>query len=164
MTVDGLPAAAQRIQDALTAAGLVREVQVMPDVTRSSVEAAAAIGCDVSQIAKSIIFRARKSGRAVLVVARGNNRVDERAVEALVGEKIGKADADFVRSRTGYVIGGVPPFAHAEQSVVVIDRDLLALPEIWAAAGTPFAVFPLTPDELVSLTNGEIGDIAVTPR
>jgi len=164
MTLDGLPATAQRIQDALTAAGLVRKVQLMPGATRTSAEAAAAIGCDVSQIAKSIIFRARKSGRAVLVIACGNNRIEERAVEVLVGEKIGKADADFVRSRTGYVIGGVPPFAHAEQSVVVIDRDLMVLPEIWAAAGTPFSVFPLTPDELVGLTNGEVGDIAVTPR
>jgi len=160
VTSASLPPAGQRIQDALTAAGLDRQVQVMPDTTRTSAEAAAAIGCDVSQIAKSIIFRAKQSDRAVLVIASGANRIDEKSVRALVGEKISKADAEFVRTKTGYAIGGVPPFAHAEPSVVVIDQDLLTLSEIWSAAGTPFAVFPSSPGELVSLTGGTVGEIA----
>jgi len=154
-----LPPAAQRVQDALATLGHAGRVRVMPASTRTSAEAAAAVGCTVAEIAKSIIFRAKPSQRAVLVIASGVNRVDEKKVAALIGEGIGKADAEFVRARTGFVIGGVPPVAHETPSVVLIDEDLLKLQNIWAAAGTPHAVFPLTPAELVSLTKGKVADI-----
>ncbi len=154
-----LPPAAQRVQDALAALGHSGRVRVMPSSTRTSAEAAAAVGCNVADIAKSIIFRAKPSQRAVLVIASGVNRVDEKKVAALIGEGLGKADAEFVRTRTGFVIGGVPPVAHDTPPVVLIDEDLLKLQHIWAAAGTPHAVFPLTPSELVSLTHGKVADI-----
>lgn len=156
---ESLPPAAQRVQDALAARGHAGRVRVMPASTRTSAEAAAAVGCTVAEIAKSIIFRAKPTQRAVLVIASGVNRVDEKKVAALVGEGIGKADAEFVRARTGFVIGGVPPLAHDTPPVVLIDEDLLKLANIWAAAGTPHAVFPLTPAELVSLTKGKVADI-----
>ena len=154
-----LPPAAQRVQDALAALGHAGRVRVMPASTRTSAEAAAAVGCAVAEIAKSIIFRAKPSQRAVLVIASGVNRVDEKKVAALIGEGIGKADAEFVRARTGFVIGGVPPVAHETPPAVLIDEDLLKLANIWAAAGTPHAVFPLTPAELVSLTKGKVADV-----
>lgn len=154
-----LPSAAQRVQDALAKLGHAGRVRVMPASTRTSAEAAAAIGCTVAQIAKSIIFRAKPSQRAVLVMASGVNRVDEKKVAALVGEGIGKADAEFVRARTGFVIGGVPPVGHDAPPVVLIDQDLLQLSNLWAAAGTPHAVFPLTAEELVALTKGKVADV-----
>ena len=154
-----LPPAAQRVQDALEKLGHAGRVRVMPASTRTSAEAAAAVGCTVAEIAKSIIFRAKPSQRAVLVMASGVNRVDEKKVAALVGEGIGKADAEFVRCRTGFVIGGVPPVGHDMPPLVLIDEDLLKLRGLWAAAGTPHAVFPLTPGELVALTKGQVADI-----
>jgi prolyl-tRNA editing enzyme YbaK/EbsC (Cys-tRNA(Pro) deacylase) len=130
--------------------------------TRTSEEAAAAVGCAVAAIAKSLIFAGRESGRPVLVIASGANRVDERKVAALIGEKIARADADFVRAKTGFAIGGVPPIGHAEPPVVLIDADLAALPTIWAAAGTPNAVFRLAPDDLVAMTDGRVADVRKT--
>lgn len=127
--------------------------------TRTSEDAAAAIGCKVAEIAKSLVFKAA-SGRPVLVIASGTNRVDEKKVRALIGEKIARADADFVREATGYAIGGVPPLAHATQPVVLIDSDLETFAAIWAAAGTPNAVFRLTPADLVRLTGGQVADVA----
>lgn len=127
--------------------------------TRTAAEAAAAIGCTVAQIAKSILFRA-ESGRAVMVVASGTNRVDERKVSALLGEKIGRADADFVRATTGYAFGGVPPVGHAGPVTMLLDQDMLAFETIWAAAGTPNAVFALSPAELAELTGAGFADIA----
>ena len=127
--------------------------------TRTSEDAAAAIGCTVAEIAKSLVFKAA-SGRPVLVIASGTNRVDEKKVRALLGEKIARADADFVREATGYAIGGVPPLAHATAPVVLIDGDLEAFETIWAAAGTPNAVFRLTPADLVRLTGGQVADVA----
>jgi prolyl-tRNA editing enzyme YbaK/EbsC (Cys-tRNA(Pro) deacylase) len=153
-----LSPSARRVQDALAAAGFGGAVVELAASTRTSAEAAAAVGCTVAQIAKSIVFRAA-SGRAVLVIASGVNRIDERKVAAALGEKIGKADADFVRERTGFVIGGVPPFGHATPPHVLLDEDLFALAEIWAAAGTPNAVFRLTPAELVTLTGGQRADV-----
>ncbi len=120
----------------------------LPRSTRTSQEAADAVGCALGQIAKSIIFRAARSDRAVLVLTSGANRVSESAVAELLGEPLGKADASFVRARTGFVIGGVPPVGHAEPLVTFIDEDLLQCAEIWAAAGTPNALFKLTPAEL----------------
>ena len=120
--------------------------------TRTAADAAAAIGCTVAQIAKSLIFRTSGSKRSVLVVASGPNRVDEKTVAAIVGEKIEWADADFVRKKTGFSIGGVPPVCHIEPPVTVLDEDLRTFETIWAAAGTPHAVFALTPGQLAGLT------------
>jgi len=121
---------------------------------RTAADAAAAIGCDAAEIAKSVIFRAEPSGRAVLVIASGVNRVDERKVGELVGERIARADADFVRQKTGFAIGGVPPLGHAEPLLTLIDESLSAFETIWAAAGTPNAAFRLTPADLLRLTGG----------
>jgi len=152
----------RRVREALAARGFDFSVREFSDSTRTAAEAAAAIGCDVAQIAKSLAFRARDSEPPVLVIASGANRVDERAVAALIGEKIGRADAGFVRAATGFAIGGVPPLGHDTPPVTLIDRDLLALDEIWAAAGTPNAVFRLTPRDLVTLTGGQVAEIKQT--
>jgi len=127
--------------------------------TRTAADAAAAVGCTVGQIAKSIIFKAA-SGRPVLVVASGDNRVSTDKVAAAIGEKIGRADAAFVRERTGFAIGGVPPVAHAEPVITLIDQDLARFDRIWAAAGTPNAVFALTYADLLALTKATAADIA----
>jgi prolyl-tRNA editing enzyme YbaK/EbsC (Cys-tRNA(Pro) deacylase) len=151
-----LSSSARKVQHALSAIGMQLEVVELPDSTRTSQEAAAAVGCQVGQIAKSIIFQALVSHRPVLVIASGPNRVNEQVIARLVREDIGKADADFVRNRTGFVIGGVPPLGHAEQLETFIDQDLLQYPEIWAAAGTPHAVFRLTPADLLKMTKGKV--------
>jgi prolyl-tRNA editing enzyme YbaK/EbsC (Cys-tRNA(Pro) deacylase) len=160
---DTLKTSAQRVQAALAAHGIAAEVREFPASTRTSAEAAAAIGCTIGQIAKSLVFRARTTDRAVMVIASGANRVDEKAVAAWLGEPIGRADADFVRARTGFAIGGVPPIGHAEPLPIFIDRDLLAFDEIWAAAGTPNAVFRLRPADLVAMTGGDVADIRLGP-
>lgn len=152
-------ASAQRVQAELAARGYAFQVREFPQSTRTAAEAAAAIGCSVAQIAKSLVFRGRDSDRPVLVIASGANRVDEAAVAAVIGEKIARADADYVRGRTGFAIGGVPPVGHLEPPEVVIDRDLLDLPEVWAAAGTPNAVFRLTPEALAALCGGRVAAI-----
>jgi prolyl-tRNA editing enzyme YbaK/EbsC (Cys-tRNA(Pro) deacylase) len=157
--MSSLKPSAQRVQEALAAHGLGLEVREFPASTRTAEDAAAAIGCTVAQIAKSLIFRGKSSDRPVLVIASGANRVDEKKISALIGEKIGKADADFVRTRTGFAIGGVPPVGHLEAPITVIDRDLLALEEIWAAAGTPNAVFRLKPEQLAVLTGGQVAEV-----
>ncbi len=154
-----LPASAARVQAALAERGLTNRIVTFDDSTRTSADAAAAIGTTVAQIAKSLIFRAKASDRPVLVIASGANRVDEKAVARIVGEKIGRADADFVRRHTGYAIGGVPPVGHATPPITLIDQDLRKFDEIWAAGGTPNAVFPLTPDQLVALTGGQVARI-----
>lgn len=154
-----LPASAQRVQDALTRRGHAHPVVEMPDSTRTSAEAAAAVGCRVEQIAKSLIFKTAGAGRPVLVVASGANRVDEKKLAQLLGEKVARPDADFVRDETGYAIGGIPPIGHDRPLRTLIDRDLLALAEIWAAAGTPRTVFKLTPAELVAMTGGTVADL-----
>ena len=149
-----LSSSALKVQQALHALGMQLEVIELPDSTRTSQEAAQALGCQVGQIAKSIIFQVITSHRPILVIASGSNRVNEKVIAELIGETIGKADADFVRSRTGFVIGGVPPVGHIECLETFIDQDLLRYREIWAAAGTPHAVFRLTPDDLLRMTNG----------
>jgi prolyl-tRNA editing enzyme YbaK/EbsC (Cys-tRNA(Pro) deacylase) len=148
-----------RVRAALAAAGLAAEIREFDASTRSSADAAAAIGCAVAEIAKSLIFRAAGSDRAVLVIASGVNRIDEAKVAAVLGEKIVKADAGFVRERTGFAIGGVAPIAHGAAVTVLIDADLLGFAEIWAAAGAPNAVFRLTPAELVRVTRGQVADV-----
>jgi prolyl-tRNA editing enzyme YbaK/EbsC (Cys-tRNA(Pro) deacylase) len=154
-----LKASARRVQTALAGLGFGFEVREFPDSTRTSAEAAAAIGCAVGQIAKSLVFRARQSGRPVLVVASGANRVDEKKVGRLIGDKIDRAGADFVREKTGFSIGGVPPLGHAEPPVTLIDRDLLDFDEVWAAAGTPNAVFRLAPGDLAKMTGGRTAEV-----
>ena len=154
-----LPDAAQRVQDHLAGIDPSLRVQVMPDSTRTAAEAAAACGCTVAQIAKSIVFRGKQSDRPILVIASGVNRVDEKKVRDVVGEKPGRADAEFVREKTGFAIGGVPPVAHDELPIVLIDEDLLAFDEIWAAGGTPMAVFALAPGKLEALTGGQVANV-----
>jgi prolyl-tRNA editing enzyme YbaK/EbsC (Cys-tRNA(Pro) deacylase) len=160
MTQSNLSSSAQRVQDALRAHGADCRVLELPDSTRTAREAAAAIGCDVAQIVKSLVFRGRDDGAPLLVVASGVNRVNEKRLARLFGQKISKPDADYVRERTGFVIGGVPPLGHEMPLPTYIDRDLLQYDEIWAAAGTPRAVFSLTPDILQSITGGTVADIS----
>jgi prolyl-tRNA editing enzyme YbaK/EbsC (Cys-tRNA(Pro) deacylase) len=159
-TPSDLPAAVQRVVAALTAAGLHASILVTPDSTRTAEQAAAVIGVGVGQIVKSMVLRAVDSDRAVLVLTSGSNRVDVELVAAEVGESVARADADFVRERTGYSIGGVPPLGHATESVVLADRDLLAFDEVWAAAGTPHAVFPAEPGALVTACGARVADVA----
>ena len=128
--------------------------------TRTAADAAAAIGCTVPQIAKSLIFRGKESGAPVLVIASGGVRVDVSRVAELLGEGIGRADADFVREQTGFAIGGVPPVGHRNPPIILIDASLLAFDTIWAAAGTPNSVFELKPADLVPLTGGNVADVA----
>lgn len=151
-----LSPSAARVQALLDSIGLGHQVVEHEGSTRTSEDAAAAVGCEVAQIAKSLIFRTKETGRPVLVVASGANRVDEKAVGRLIGEKIERADPEFVRESTGFAIGGVPPIGHAVPPLVLIDDDLLRLEIIWAAAGTPNAVFRLTPADLVSMTGGRV--------
>lgn len=151
-----LSASAQRVQEALKGLGFTLQVVELPDSTRTAVEAAQAVGCQLGQIVKSLVFKAKRSERPILVIASGANRVNERAIEAMIGEPLGKADADFVRQRTGFVIGGVPPVGHSEPLTTFVDQDLLAFDEIWAAAGTPNAVFRLTPHDLVRMSGGQV--------
>jgi prolyl-tRNA editing enzyme YbaK/EbsC (Cys-tRNA(Pro) deacylase) len=153
-----------RVRQALAELGVETEIKEFSASTRTSADAAAAIGCSVAQIAKSLVFRARPSGRAILVMASGANRVDEAKLAARLGETIGKADADFVRSETGFAIGGVAPVGHDVEKrgirlKTLIDRDLLQYGVIWAAAGSPNSVFRLTPDDLVRITQGEVADL-----
>jgi prolyl-tRNA editing enzyme YbaK/EbsC (Cys-tRNA(Pro) deacylase) len=155
-----LKPSAQRVQDVLTERGLGDRVVELTATARSAADAAAALGCEVGQIAKSLVFRLHRSGGALLVIACGVNRVDLARVEALVGEPLDKADADFVREQTGYAIGGVPPVGHARALRTLVDEDLLRYERIWAAAGHPSAVFPLTPAELVAVTGAEVARTA----
>jgi prolyl-tRNA editing enzyme YbaK/EbsC (Cys-tRNA(Pro) deacylase) len=150
-----LEGSAQKVQDALTSKGFDCQVVEMPSSTRTAKEAADAIGCVVGQIAKSLVFKTRRTQRPVLVIVSGPNRVNEATIGQLLGEPIDKADADFVRQRTGFVIGGVPPLGHPEPMITFLDEDLRQHPEIWAAAGSPTAVFRLTPTGLESMTGGK---------
>lgn len=151
-----LEPSAQAVQDALAAAGLDCTVVEFPASTRTAEDAAAAIGCSVAQIAKSIVFRAAASQRAVLAIASGAKRIDPARLESVLGEPLEKATPEFVRAVTGYAIGGVPPCGHRQSVVVFIDRDLLELETLWAAAGTPNAVFGLSPAQLIELTGGTV--------
>lgn len=150
------PTSAERVRAALVRLGHETEVRTFGESTRTSADAAAAIGCAVGQIAKSLVFRAVASNRPVLVIASGANRVDEKLLAAAVGDRVAKADATFVRDRTGFAIGGVAPIGHSEPPITFIDQDLRQYGVIWAAAGTPNSVFRLAPDELVAMTGGQV--------
>jgi prolyl-tRNA editing enzyme YbaK/EbsC (Cys-tRNA(Pro) deacylase) len=135
---------------------------MLSDAARTARQAADALGVAVGQIAKSIVFRRKADDATVLVIASGDRRVDERKVDALVG-KTGRADADFVKGRTGFSIGGVSPLAHAQPPVTLIDRELFRFDEIWAAAGHPHGVFKLTPPDLQRLTGAPVADVTQVP-
>lgn len=147
-----LPESAQKVQDHLRALGVACEVKQFSESTRSAAEAAAAIGCSVEQIAKSIVFRGKQSDRPVLAIVSGKNRVNEKQLARLVSETLGKADANFVREKLGFAIGGVPPVGHKETVTCFLDESLFQLSELWAAGGTPFTVFRLSPAELQAIT------------
>jgi prolyl-tRNA editing enzyme YbaK/EbsC (Cys-tRNA(Pro) deacylase) len=147
---------AKRVQSALAGFGLDLVVKEFPQSTRTAQEAADAIGCQVEQIVKSLIFQRKPSGKAILITASGANRVNEKRIKEILGEKIIRADADFVREVTGYPIGGVPPLGHSQPIETIVDEDLMQFDEIWAAAGTPNAVFRLTPEQLRQITAGKV--------
>lgn len=151
-----LPPSARRVQDALAALGSAARVREMPASTRTAAEAAQACDCPEGAIVKSLVFRGADSGQGILVLTSGANRVHEKRLGRQLGDRLERAGADFVRAATGYAIGGVPPLGHATALRVVMDADLRAYPEIWAAAGTPSAVFPITPAELARLTGARI--------
>ena len=155
-----LSASAQRVQKALDEAGLRCRVVEHASSARTSAEAATLLGCDVAQIAKSLVFRRGAEG-AVLVIASGANRVDEAKVAALLSEPIGRADAAFVRQATGYAIGGIPPLGHATPMPVLVDRRLTEFDIVYAAGGTPNALFPIEPSDLVRASGGIVADVAL---
>jgi prolyl-tRNA editing enzyme YbaK/EbsC (Cys-tRNA(Pro) deacylase) len=154
-----LSKSARKVQDALAALGLACRVIELTESTRSAEEAARVVGCDVGQIVKSLLFRGMVTGKPVFVLASGRNRVAEPLLAELAGEPIGKADAAFVREKTGFAIGGVAPLGHPEKLTTFIDEDLLQYGELWAAAGTPAALFRLTPEELRVITDGCIATV-----
>ena len=139
--------------------GLEVHVQRLEESTRTVSDAAVAVGCQVAEIAKSIVFRGEESGLAVIVVASGANRVSETKVAEKLGETLTRRDGDFVRAATGYAIGGVAPLGYSQPVKLLLDEDLRRFKTVWAAAGTPFSVFPLTPDELQRLTGAEWADV-----
>jgi prolyl-tRNA editing enzyme YbaK/EbsC (Cys-tRNA(Pro) deacylase) len=155
------PEGVQRVAKALQAHGHPHTPLMLDDAARTAQQAADQLGIAVGQIAKSIIFRRKSDDAAVLVITSGDRRVDEKKVAALVGEGrgLGRADADFVKSRTGYSIGGVSPIAHAQPPVTLIDRELFRFEEIWAAAGHPHGVFKLRPHDLERLTGAPVADV-----
>ena len=154
------PEGFERVSALLQARGHPHAPRWLDVPARTCAEAAQALGLQTGQIAKSVIFRRRADGVAVLVVASGDRRVDERKVAAQVGP-IGRADAAFVKAQTGFSIGGVAPLGHLHAPVALIDRDLFRFAQVWAAAGHPNGVFCLSPDELVALTSGPVADVAV---
>jgi prolyl-tRNA editing enzyme YbaK/EbsC (Cys-tRNA(Pro) deacylase) len=155
-----LKPANERVATALDQLDMSVEIRLLSSAVRTAKLAAAALGCDVGQIANSLIFRDCDSGQAVLVMCAGDRRVDLKKVKSLAGIDLGKADADFVRRHTGFAIGGVPPVAHSEPLRSLLDSSLLRYHEIWAAAGTPESVFCMSPDELQRMTGGSWQDLA----
>ena len=151
-----LTTSVQQVQEKLLELGHPNEVVKLTDSARTAQEAADALGCEVAQIAKSIIFKIKSTNQPLLVVASGINRIDEKLVAQTLNDKLGKADADFVLESTGFVIGGVPPLGHKTSVLTYIDEDLFQYETLWAAAGHPKAVFQLSPDELEKMTKGQV--------
>ncbi len=149
----------ERVVSALRLLGMPAEVVELSSSGRTSAEAAASIGCEVAQIAKSIVFRGKTSGRCILVVASGADRIDEKKLRAEIGENVARADPGFVREHTGFAIGGVAPVGHAGEVSVLVDRALWDLDPIWAAAGTPFSVFRLSADDLHRIPGIRVVDV-----
>ncbi|HEY7415872.1 MAG TPA: YbaK/EbsC family protein [Ktedonobacteraceae bacterium] len=154
-----LRASARKVQEALKTRGFACQVVELSASTHTAKEAAQAIGCRVEQIVKSLVFMGAQTESPILVVASGSNQVNEKRLAELAGEPIVKASPDFVRQRTGFAVGGVPPIGHVEMLKTFIDEDLMQFSEIWAAAGTPFAVFRLTPRDLQTMTGGQVVSI-----
>ncbi|HVW99592.1 MAG TPA: YbaK/EbsC family protein, partial [Candidatus Babeliaceae bacterium] len=146
----------QSVQKALDHKGIKTRVLELPSSTRTAQDAANTIGCTVDQIVKSLIFKTKDEDEPILVLASGPNRVNETMIETVLGKKIIKADANFVKEMTGFAIGGIPPIGHKQPIRTFIDQDLLKFKDLWAAAGTPNAVFCLTNEDLTHLTNGTI--------
>ena len=151
-----LSPSAQKIQDQLKELGFNYTVIEHAESTRTAQEAANRAGCELGQIVKSLIFKGQESGKPILVLTSGANRVDEKRISGYAGEPIGRADADFVRAVTGFAIGGVPPFGHLLIMDTYLDEDFLQFETIWAAAGTPKAIFELKTADLQKLTNGKV--------
>lgn len=149
-------ASVRRVREALEARGISAEMVELDRTARSAVEAADALGCRVEQIVKSLVFRGGDSGRPILVLASGPNRVDETRLADLVSEPVEKADAAFVREKTGYAIGGVPPLGHAEPAITFVDEDLLRHETVWAAAGHTHVVFGVSPADLLDASGGTV--------
>jgi Cys-tRNA(Pro) deacylase len=147
---------AQKVQVALRTLGFPHEVIELPHTTRSAAEAAQAIGCKIEEIAKSLVLKGKRTNRPILVIASGPNRINEKKIGEFLSESVEMADADFVRQKAGFAIGGVPPIGHREWLETIIDEDLLQFEDIWAAAGTPNAVFRLSPGDLTKMTGGRI--------
>ncbi|HSX20133.1 MAG TPA: YbaK/EbsC family protein [Gammaproteobacteria bacterium] len=155
--VTQLTKSAQSVQNALDARNIRCEVKELSASTRTAQDAAAAIGCEVSQIVKSLIFKTKTTHKPVLILASGTNRVNEKSIESVINEKITKADADFTRDVTGFAIGGIPPVGHKTTiDLIFIDQDLLNFSNVWAAAGTPNAVFNINVTDLVEMTGGKV--------
>jgi len=150
-----LSASAQKIQDLLRELGYDYVVLERAESTRTAQEAADRAGCELGQIVKSLIFRGKGSGKPILVLTSGANRVDEKRITEYAGEAIGKADADFARAVTGFAIGGVPPIGHPEKIETYLDEDFLQYETVWAAAGTPNAIFELKTVDLQKMTGGK---------
>ena len=148
-----------RVRAALEALSLECEVLTLPDSTRTAAEAAAAVGCSVGEIAKSLVFRAGE--RAVVAILSGDHRLDTGKLAAALGEAVSRADADFVRAATGFAIGGVPPLGHATRVPVYMDADLFRFGRIWAAAGSPFSVFAIEPARLRDAGGATVADLKV---
>lgn len=157
--MERLPEKVERVRHELRKLGIDAEIVMLPESAHTAAQAAQAIGCDVARIVKSLVFRTN-TGRMALVLASGKNRVDEAEVERLIGEWVEKADADFVLERTGYAIGGVPPVANDGETYVVMDEELIAFDEVWAAGGVPQAVFKVNPRELAEATGAMVARIA----
>lgn len=155
-----LSPAAQKVQDALTAQGFPGQVQESAEPARTAAEAAKLVGCDVGQIAKSLVFKTAQSGRPVLVIASGANQVNEFRIGMYLKEAVEKAPAAFVHKTTGFMVGGIPPVGHATSLETFIDQDLMQYPEIWAAGGTPHALFRLAPADLQKMTGGRVVKVA----
>jgi len=151
-----LSPSAQKIQDLLNTLGYNFTVIEHAESTRTAQEAADRAGCELGQIVKSLIFKGKESGKPILVLTSGANRVDEKRISEYAGESIGRADADFVRAVTGFAIGGVPPLGHVQKTETYIDEDFQPYQTIWAAAGTPNAIFELPTDVLPALTQGKV--------
>lgn len=149
-----LSPSAQKIQDLLNSLGYNFTVIEHVESTRTAQEAADRAGCALGQIVKSLIFKSKESGKPILVLTSGANRVDEKRISGYAGESIGRADADFVRAVTGFAIGGVPPFGHIQNMETYIDEDFSQYQTIWAAAGTPNAIFELKTEDLQKMTSG----------
>jgi prolyl-tRNA editing enzyme YbaK/EbsC (Cys-tRNA(Pro) deacylase) len=156
---ESLSNSAQRVQNALNEHNLELEVVELPESARTSQEAADTIGCEVSQIAKSLIYRGKESDTPILVITSGDNKVNERKLKAVVGEKVEKPDGDFVYEETGFSSEVIPPVGHIKDIATYIDEDLMEQKVIWTAAGMPNSLFCLTPQDLLEITNGEIIDV-----